>query len=539
MAAPPAKAQGEADLNDCDCHPNDPTAPICLLQNIRPNACSKSDATSEDCMWCSQFEGVACEGNYVEDFWTPHADSAHYVHRCKLLDDETTCVVNPELMVCDAAKVAATPEADTPEDKNMVKVDVRGSESNIVGGQDATVEFLNAHQGDIMRWVPFYQQTCRGASSMAAETYGGQLDGRSRSTLKMPSAPLKYALCHAKLQAERVGRDGSWHPIDQDFDFLPAVTARVVHQSPFPPPPPPSPPTPPPPNPQPPPTSPPSPSPPPPEPSPAPAAPPTPPVPPPPSPSPTPPPSPSPVPLPPPLVVANPAALSLSDDSTAGSVFDSPSSTSTTTNPAFAAAAAKHSTGMSKRTIMLIVGLAFGACALALFGALQIGAFGDRDASGGKGGSGRKRTARRDRKGAVRVAASDPDDEDDDIIGDDDDEEEEVPRRRRGRRSRRADKYEEEEEDPFDGSLQPAEDDDDEGEEGEEGDDDDDEDEAGAAARAPSMPAEPDEFDLELERQEAGGRRPSRKGDAGNPWDEAPQKKKKRKKKREEGTRRY
>ena len=70
MAAPPAKAQGEADINDCDCHPNDPTAPICLLQNIRPKACSKSDATSEDCMWCSQFEGVACEGNYVEDFWS-------------------------------------------------------------------------------------------------------------------------------------------------------------------------------------------------------------------------------------------------------------------------------------------------------------------------------------------------------------------------------------------------------------------------------------------------------------------------------------
>ena len=88
------------------------------------------------------------------------------------------------------------------------------------------------------------------------------------------------------------------------------------------------------------------------------------------------------------------------------------------------------------RTVMLVFGLAFGACAVALFCALQMGAL------GGKGGGSRRAvqpSRQRQRKGAMRVAADDYDEEYgdsedeeedeeaedvefDDILGDDDDE---------------------------------------------------------------------------------------------------------------------
>ena len=154
----------------------------------------------------------------------------------------------------------------------------------------------------------------------------------------------------------------------------------------------------------------------------------------------------------------------------------------------------------SSRTIMLVIGLSFGACALALFGALQFGAFGDADGVG----FGSQRRRRRDRKGAVRVAASDPDEEDGDIIGDEDYEEEVAPKRR-GRRGRRAKQHRDEEEagddDEFDAAsaLHPAEEEEGDGEE------DGDSEEEADAPRVPAMAAEPDEFDIALEERDANG----------------------------------
>ena len=105
------------------------------------------------------------------------------------------------------------------------------------------------------------------------------------------------------------------------------------------------------------------------------------------------------------------------------------------------------------RTVMLVFGLAFGACAVALFCALQMGAL------GGKGGGSRQAvqpSRQRQRKGAMRVAADDYDEEYgdsedeeefdeeaedvevDDILGDDDDEFDRALERTRGTRSRSA-----------------------------------------------------------------------------------------------------
>ena len=138
------------------------------------------------------------------------------------------------------------------------------------------------------------------------------------------------------------------------------------------------------------------------------------------------------------------------------------------------------------RTVMLVFGLAFGACAVALFCALQMGAL------GGKGGGSRRAvqpSRQRQRKGAMRVAADDYDEE----YGDSEDEEE----------------FDEEAEDvEFDDIL---------------GDDD-------------------DEFDRALERNSRYAqqeRRPSYQDDrhpmssireTNNPWGEAPRKKEKKKK---------
>ena len=87
--------------NNCRCVEATPDEPICILQNIRPKGkCSEVDGNTEDCQWCSQFSGIACEANYVEDFWTPAPAGNNYVRRCKLAEDGETCGVNKELMQC-------------------------------------------------------------------------------------------------------------------------------------------------------------------------------------------------------------------------------------------------------------------------------------------------------------------------------------------------------------------------------------------------------------------------------------------------------
>ena len=154
------------------------------------------------------------------------------------------------------------------------------------------------------------------------------------------------------------------------------------------------------------------------------------------------------------------------------------------------------------RTIMLVVGLSFGACALALFLALHYGGFGGR---AGSRSSRSSRSARgRDRRGAVRVAASDPDEEDEegeDSEGEDEDYYE------TGRRYP-------DDDDISDGGLPRAED--------------------GECDEEDSE----DEFDLELQRREEARRsRRHKKGgsassrtSASNPWGDAhPERKKKKK----------
>ena len=122
MQTPLPAAEEPTENNNCVCHPSNPDAPICLLESIRPAAsCSKNDDITDDCSWCSAFEGEACEGAYVEDLWTPHKGSAKLVHRCKLLNDMTTCVVDHALMECEQEKeVPVAMEVAAPGTKGQV-----------------------------------------------------------------------------------------------------------------------------------------------------------------------------------------------------------------------------------------------------------------------------------------------------------------------------------------------------------------------------------------------------------------------------------
>ena len=67
MQTPLPAAEEPTENNNCVCHPSNPDAPICLLESIRPAAsCSKNDDITDDCSWCSAFEGEACEGAWLQ-----------------------------------------------------------------------------------------------------------------------------------------------------------------------------------------------------------------------------------------------------------------------------------------------------------------------------------------------------------------------------------------------------------------------------------------------------------------------------------------
>ena len=540
----PAEPSNEQDVHHCECTADNPAADICLLQNIRPKEkCNGIETTNDDCSWCSQFEGPACEANFVEDFWTPAAPNAKYAHRCKLLADEVTCVADPELMVCHQASTAsAIEEPPLPAGMKLLEVGMGGS-LVLAGDEAATLHFTGRHQGDVVRWVPFYQQNCHGAGDLPADIYGGQLDKGLRTAVKMPKSTIKYGLCVAALQVERIGRDGTWLPIDLDFEWFPGVTLNVIHNKPPPPPPatPPSPPMAPPPQP----SSPPMPSLPP-------SAPPQAPL---PKQWPSPPVSPplqsSPLRLRPRVALRHHRRRPLMPEPASWAALQCVCTTrtprgrtrsrrrrrtTTTTTTAAADASGAQPAGLGSvassaerpsskgtaiavsrvdsgastyavlaanpvRTIMLVVGLSFGACALALFLALHYGGFG---AGPAPEAAGRLEARGRDRRGAVRVAASDPDEEDEegeDSEGEDEDYYE------TGRRYP-------DDDDISDGGLPRAED--------------------GECDEEDSE----DEFDLELQRREEARRsRRHKKGgsassrtSASNPWGDAPPERKKKKK---------
>ena len=251
--------------NNCRCVEATPDEPICILQNIRPKGkCSEVDGNTEDCQWCSQFSGIACEANYVEDFWTPAPAGNNYVRRCKLAEDGETCGVNKELMQCtdpdsvpkneeekkEEAEEEAV-EAAVPVPQGVQQLEVKDKETiHLVGNDTYSLSFhsLGFAAGDVVRWVPYYTQSCDGAAKLAEGQYGGKLDAAKRSVVRLPTASIKYGLCVATLPQYMIGAGPSaaarWRTVDSDYTFHKDVTLQVVHRSPSPPPPPPRPPSP-------------------------------------------------------------------------------------------------------------------------------------------------------------------------------------------------------------------------------------------------------------------------------------------------------
>ena len=531
--------------HNCQCKPSDPAAPICLLQNIRPKGtCADVEGTNEDCSWCSQFEGPACEANYVEDYWMFAPPNVNVVHRCQLQLDGS-CEVNPEPMAC--SEDETHPSVSPPPPIGLPIVEVDAHEAYVALEADRTVvcSFKGGSQGDILRWVPFYQQSCSGAARLAAENYGGQLDAALHMRVKIPHASIKYGLCIAPFQPNRVQADGTWVPTDEDFKWHPHLTAHVIHQLPRPPPPPPPPPPPRPPRPSPPP--------------PAPLWPPPPPL----ILSPPLPASSSPVipstvsrALPPAMLteLTGPAtgaklsigeASSSSNDAPPGGVVmlandeaeaavtwpsaaterpatPSPQRTSASAGAVLAPATSSHASAGARashpstlatanpmRTFMLVVGLGFGACAVGLFGALH---FSSRFM--GRGGKTKRRP--RDAKRGTRVATSDPDESMDDETYVDEEEGDEVCGEEEEDYLDEGDVKEE------DSGLAPA--------------------EEGRSAVGDHR----DEFDLEMERQKADGRRScglsgpaAGRKDRSNPWgdDQVPWQRQKQKPKKKRADR--
>jgi len=177
------------------------------------------------------------------------------------------------------------------------------------------------------------------------------------------------------------------------------------------------------------------------------------------------------------------------------------------------------------RTMLLLFGLAFGACAIGLFGALQCGLLGD-NAGANNSSKGHQR------KGAVRVAACDSDeekelDEEYGAYGEEEHGEEDY------------DDEEQEYDDQYAGEEEPLEEDEDIAPSLVENDDGGEEippvEENGAAHPPNDFDDCIDEFDLALKRKEAT-RHASNGSDvghseSGNPWGDETQTKKKKKKK--------
>ena len=263
-------------------------------------------------------------------------------------------------------------------------------------------------QGDVIRWVPYYQLSCLGAGTLSAAVYGGELDAQLGTPVHLPAAKIKYGLCVAE-RPDEVPLSSPWSPTDELFSWRAHVTAQV-EQAPPSPPSPPLPPPPPPPTPYPPP------------PSPCPVTPPPHSSPPPPSASPMPsPPFPAPA---PPEHTSETSSIShtaeafdwalVANSGVASSAYPPPPQAMPTPLSSMAAhvthmyGSSAHGLSSKIRTaLVVILGVAFAACTIVLF--LAFTWFGGVAPSRvGKVLSGRRERARR-RKGAVRVASNDPD----------------------------------------------------------------------------------------------------------------------------------